>query len=166
MFVFYRLLDSKEPDEEQKSKVAALKSVRISRKRGATPDSRKQDADQSEDNSETSTNPDEDMNPYEELFTAVMTASDTDNNTRTLHSAFQLLPSKKKYPEYYNVIDNPIDLKMIASKIQKCEYSSLGEMEKDLLLMTRNACLFNEPGSKIYKDSKTLKKVSVALLNC
>lgn len=100
------------------------------------------------------------MNPYEELFTAVMTAVDIDN--RTVHSAFQLLPSKKKYPEYYNVIDNPIDLKMIASKIQKCEYVNLGEMEKDLLLMARNACLFNEPGSQIYKDAKNLKKVSFA----
>lgn len=32
-------------------------------------------------------------------------------------------------------------------------------MERELLIMTKNACLFNEPGSKIYKDAKTLKKV-------
>jgi protein polybromo-1 len=32
-------------------------------------------------------------------------------------------------------------------------------MEKDLMLMCRNACTFNEPGSKIYKDSKALKKL-------
>lgn len=48
---------------------------------------------------------------------------------------------------------------MIARKIQEGKYSSLGEMEKDLLLMTKNACTFNEPGSQIYKDAKTLKKL-------
>ena len=48
---------------------------------------------------------------------------------------------------------------MIATKIQQNQYSSLGELEKDLLQMTRNACLFNEPGSQIYKDAKTLRKV-------
>lgn len=28
--------------------------------------------------------------------------------------------------------------------------------------MTKNACSFNEPGSQIYKDAKTLKKVIVS----
>ena len=65
----------------------------------------------------------------------------------------------QRYPEYYEVIENPVDLKMIATKIQQNQYSSLGELEKDLLQMTRNACLFNEPGSQIYKDAKTLRKV-------
>ena len=32
-------------------------------------------------------------------------------------------------------------------------------MEADLLLMTNNACHFNEPGSTIYKDAKMLKKI-------
>lgn len=32
-------------------------------------------------------------------------------------------------------------------------------MEKDIMLMCRNACAFNEPGSQIYKDAKTLKKI-------
>lgn len=32
-------------------------------------------------------------------------------------------------------------------------------MERDLLLMCRNACQFNEPGSQIYKDAKMLKKI-------
>jgi len=52
----------------------------------------------------------------EDLFSAIMLAKDADD--RPLHTVFQLLPSKKQYPEYYEIIDNPIDLKMIASKIQ------------------------------------------------
>lgn len=86
------------------------------------------------------------------------------NEGRPLYPAFQLLPSKRRYPEYFNVIDSPIDLKTIAQKIQGGEYTNLNELEKDLLLMVRNACHFNEPGSQIYKDAKTLKKVSSLLL--
>lgn len=78
---------------------------------------------------------------------------------RALYPAFQFLPSRRRYPEYFNVIDQPIDLKTIAQKIQGCEYPTLSDLEKDLLLMVRNACHFNEPGSQIYKDSKMLKKV-------
>jgi len=66
------------------------------------------------------------------------------------------------YPEYYDVIETPIDLKTIARKIQEGAYNSIGDMEKDLILMCRNACQFNEPGSQIYKDAKLLKKIITA----
>ncbi|XP_058446489.1 protein polybromo-1 isoform X2 [Malaya genurostris] len=98
----------------------------------------------------------DDFDPYEELFNSVMTATD---ENRELHRMFQLLPSKKLYPEYYDVIDHPIDLKCIAVKIQTNAYSNLNDMEKDLLQMIKNACTFNEPGSQIYKDAKTLKRI-------
>jgi hypothetical protein len=55
---------------------------------------------------------------------------------------------------------------MIATKIQNNDYCSLSELEKDLLLMTKNACLFNEPGSQIYKNAKALKKVIVIHVSC
>lgn len=79
---------------------------------------------------------------------------------RPLHTPFLNLPSKKRYPEYYDIIKCPIDLKTIATKIQGCTYASLTQLEKDFLLLTKNACLFNEPGSQIYKDAKALKKVN------
>lgn len=50
-------------------------------------------------------------------------------------------------------------MRSIARKIQDGKYTNLGEMERELLIMTKNACLFNEQGSQIYKDAKTLKKV-------
>ncbi|XP_075218433.1 protein polybromo isoform X4 [Lycorma delicatula] len=99
----------------------------------------------------------EELNLCEDLFTAVMTATDIDN--RPLHLVFQLLPSKKLYPKYYEVIENPIDLRTIARKIQAGKYGSINEIEKDLLTMTKNACLFNEPGSQIYKDAKSLRRI-------
>ncbi|KAF5282989.1 hypothetical protein FQA39_LY04860 [Lamprigera yunnana] len=150
-----RFYDSRDGEDEPKGKLI-LKVGKLAKK-VVTAAERKLETDQSEDNSETSTNPDEDLNPFEELFTAVMTAADVDN--RPLHTAFQLLPSKKKYPEYYEIIETPVDLRTIAIKIQNADYTHLNELEKDLLIMTKNACLFNEPGSQIYKDAKTMKKI-------
>lgn len=99
----------------------------------------------------------DDEHVFEELFSAVMKAKD--DNNKPLYTHFQLLPSKKKYPEYYEVIEQPIDLKYIAQKLQGKKYNHLIEMERDLLLMCKNACLFNEPGSQIHKQAKTLKQV-------
>lgn len=53
-------------------------------------------------------------------------------------------------------------MKLIARKIQANQYNHINELEKDMLLMAKNACSFNEPGSQIYKDAKTLKKVIVS----
>ncbi|XP_036150298.1 protein polybromo-1 isoform X6 [Monomorium pharaonis] len=142
-------------DSEPKGKLI-LKVGRLARK----VTTRQDDA---EDTSESSTNlDDETMQMFEDLFAAVMTVTDPTDNNRPLHIMFQLKPSKKLYPEYYDVIETPIDLKTIARKIQEGAYSSLGDMEKDLMLMCRNACQFNEPGSQIYKDAKLLKKIITA----
>nr|CAD7452818.1 unnamed protein product [Timema tahoe] len=158
-----RLLDSLEEASESKGKII-LKVGKLARRAAAAAEARKQDVEsvaEGENSESSSIALDEDMNQYEELFTAVMMATDPDN--RSLHTVFQLLPSKKvihlRYPEYYEVIENPVDLKIIATKIQQNKYTTLSEMEKDLLQMTKNACLFNEPGSQIYKDAKALKKI-------
>ncbi|XP_044019978.1 protein polybromo-1 isoform X3 [Aphidius gifuensis] len=150
-----RIMDEYE-DCETKGKLI-LKVGRMSRKSTIRQD------EYNEDTSEGSTNPDEElMQPYEDLFMAVMTATDPIDNNRPLHIVFQLKPSKKLYPEYYEVIETPIDLKTIARKIQDGSYNYLNEMERDLMLMCRNACHFNEPGSQIYKDAKLLKKIITA----
>lgn len=98
-----------------------------------------------------------DDNPFEELFSAVMTATSDDG--RQLSAMFELLPSKSAYPDYYEIVSEPIDLKQIASRIQNQEYNTMGELEKDLLLMVRNARMYNAPGSQIYKDANTLRKI-------
>jgi len=57
----------------------------------------------------------------------------------------------QKYIDYYQVIPEPIDLRMIAQKIQSQSYETLDNMYKDLLLMIQNAKYFNKPSSLIYK---------------
>ncbi|XP_071450417.1 protein polybromo-1 isoform X3 [Hetaerina americana] len=153
-----RLMDAADGRLSEESGEHKGKLILKARKAAAAVEGKTRiDADMDETSEGSSNNPDEEVNLVEELFTAVMMA--TDQDTRPLHTVFQLLPSKKRYPEYFEVIEHPIDLKMIATKIQENKYPSLNELEKDLLLMTRNACTFNEPGSQIYKDAKSLRKI-------
>ena len=49
-----------------------------------------------------------------------------------------------------------MDLKTIAGKIQRGDYSALDEMVRDLQLMCANAKTFNEPGSDIYRVGRGL----------
>ena len=58
-----------------------------------------------------------------------MTATDTADKDRLLHLMFRLLPSQKRYPEYYKTIEKPLDLKMIATKIVEHKYTSTNELE-------------------------------------
>lgn len=51
---------------------------------------------------------------------------------------FMEKPSKKLYPEYYEVIDEPIDFLEIESKIKAEQYSCEKDLVKDFQLMFAN----------------------------
>ncbi len=68
----------------------------------------------------------------------------------------------QKYPEYYEIIKEPVDLKMIALKIQDGHYKYTKQLERDLMIMIKNAKIFNEPKSHIYKVRGHLHKAIVA----
>ncbi|XP_071747463.1 protein polybromo-1-like [Lepeophtheirus salmonis] len=96
----------------------------------------------------------------EELFVSLLSATSEEEPQRFLSDPFKLLPSKKLYPGYYEVIKDPIDLKTIATKMQEHAYGSIVELEEDFLLMCKNAMTFNEPGSQIYRDAKSIIKLA------
>ncbi|XP_072181869.1 protein polybromo-1-like [Diadema setosum] len=103
---------------------------------------------------------DDPSDPLEILFSAVMGHRDVTG--RIVSLMFRKLPRQHEFPAYYEIIDHPIDLCDIAVKIKNKKYDRLADLDKDLSLMVKNAKLFNEPGSQIYKDAVTLKKVIVA----
>ncbi|XP_053529985.1 protein polybromo-1 isoform X5 [Ictalurus punctatus] len=78
---------------------------------------------------------------------------------RLVSELFQRLPSKIQYPDYYAIIKEPIDLKAIAQRIQIGYYKSVNHMSKDIDLLVKNAKTYNEPGSQVFKDANTIKKV-------
>lgn len=49
------------------------------------------------------------------------------------------LPSKKKYPEYYNVIENPIDFRTIQRKVFTGKYQGLESFDRDITKLFKNA---------------------------
>ncbi|CAH8496888.1 unnamed protein product [Schistosoma intercalatum] len=96
-------------------------------------------------------------NPYELLFASI--AKYVGENDRPLAPTFTHLPSRELYPVYYVVIKEPIDLRMIARRISSGKYNSMDELERDFLLLARNAKTFNEPKSVIYQDAATLARI-------
>ncbi|KAL0978139.1 hypothetical protein UPYG_G00166640 [Umbra pygmaea] len=95
----------------------------------------------------------------EQLLDAVV--SYTDPAGRVISELFQKLPSKMHYPDYYAVIKEPIDLRTIAQRIQIGYYRSVSTMAKDIDLLAKNAKTYNEPGSQVFQDANTIKKVFI-----
>ncbi|XP_071761621.1 polybromo 1, like [Centroberyx gerrardi] len=95
----------------------------------------------------------------EQLLEAVV--SHTDPSGRLVSELFQKLPSKVHYPDYYAIIKEPIDLRAIAQRIQIGYYKSISAMAKDIDLLAKNAKTYNEPGSQVFKDANTIKKVFI-----
>uniref|UniRef100_H3DB75 Protein polybromo-1 n=1 Tax=Tetraodon nigroviridis TaxID=99883 RepID=H3DB75_TETNG len=95
----------------------------------------------------------------EQLLEAIV--SHADPAGRLVSELFQKLPSKVHYPDYYAIIKEPIDLRTIAQRIQIGYYKSITAMAKDIDLMAKNAKTYNEPGSQVFKDANTIKKVFI-----
>ncbi|XP_068951631.1 protein polybromo-1 isoform X25 [Petaurus breviceps papuanus] len=93
----------------------------------------------------------------EQLLEAIAIA--TNPSGRLISELFQKLPSKVQYPDYYAIIKEPIDLKTIAQKIQNGSYKSIHAMAKDIDLLAKNAKTYNEPGSQVFKDANSIKKI-------
>ncbi|TPP39754.1 Protein polybromo-1 [Fasciola gigantica] len=95
--------------------------------------------------------------PYELLFAAIAKYKTEDG--KVIAPTFTYLPSQEFYPVYYTVIKEPLDLRIIARRIQSGFYSSLDDLEKDFMVMARNAKTFNEPRSAIYQDASILARI-------
>ncbi|XP_054550585.1 protein polybromo-1 isoform X22 [Talpa occidentalis] len=93
----------------------------------------------------------------EQLLEAIVVA--TNPSGHLISELFQKLPSKVQYPDYYAIIKEPIDLKTIAQRIQNGSYKSVHAMAKDIDLLAKNAKTYNEPGSQVFKDANSIKKI-------
>ncbi|KAK6728994.1 hypothetical protein RB195_006197 [Necator americanus] len=70
--------------------------------------------------------------------------------------AFMELPSAREYPDYYQVIAHPIDLKIIREKIENNKYESSVQLMQDFAVLFNNARLYNEANSQIARDASML----------
>uniref|UniRef100_A0A0N5ALU6 SNF2-family ATP dependent chromatin remodeling factor snf21 n=1 Tax=Syphacia muris TaxID=451379 RepID=A0A0N5ALU6_9BILA len=78
---------------------------------------------------------------------------------RQIARPFEKLPSRRELPDYYEVIESPMDFNKIKKKIRDGKYGSVQDMSKDVKLLCENARRYNMDGSEIFEDSILLEKV-------
>uniref|UniRef100_A0AAY4CCS3 Protein polybromo-1 n=1 Tax=Denticeps clupeoides TaxID=299321 RepID=A0AAY4CCS3_9TELE len=97
-------------------------------------------------------------NRMKALYAAVTEAREAGTNRR-LCELFMVKPSKKDYPDYYQIILQPMDLRTIDHNIRAERYSTEEAVMDDMKLMFRNARHYNEEGSQVYNDADVLEKI-------
>ena len=81
---------------------------------------------------------------------------ETDSYART--EIFEILPSKKEYPDYYEVIKTPISIEDILISAKKHSFKTLEQVKEKFDIMFENARFYNEEGSWVYNDATVLKE--------
>lgn len=83
----------------------------------------------------------------------------TDPNVpnRGIIDPFLELPPKNDYPDYYQLIKNPICMKQIENKINKKQYQNLKQFRTDISLLCSNCRQYNEDGSILYQDANMIE---------
>jgi ATP-dependent helicase STH1/SNF2 len=76
---------------------------------------------------------------------------------RLIIGPFVKLPSKRDYGDYYVIIQRPICMNQIQTKIKKNEYGSLGDLKDDISLLCNNCRTYNDDGSLLYTDANTME---------
>ncbi|KAI6203259.1 hypothetical protein M3Y94_00535700 [Aphelenchoides besseyi] len=98
----------------------------------------------------------------EALLCAIL--DEHDSQGRLLCPPFRVLASPESFPMYYEHIQQPMDLKTVATKLRNADYATWTNFGDDLKLMYKNAKSFNETSSTIYKDAVNLHNRTVKRL--
>jgi chromatin structure-remodeling complex subunit RSC4 len=69
---------------------------------------------------------------------------------------FLALPSKRAYPDYYQVIKRPVSLNQVKEGLDRNQYPTLEAVKNDLEQCFVNAKRYNQRESQIFKDAKLL----------
>ncbi|OWB55248.1 hypothetical protein B5S28_g1116 [[Candida] boidinii] len=105
-------------------------------------------------NGTENTNP----NIFETVLNLLYDLKDEDEPERDIATEFLKLPSKKLYPDYYELIESPISINEIKNKVTGKKYLSNDDFLKDFKLMSSNASTFNDPDSDIAVDCNVIYK--------
>ncbi|CAE6487460.1 unnamed protein product [Rhizoctonia solani] len=79
-----------------------------------------------------------------------------------LATEFKKLPNKRQYPDYYELIKQPIAFDDIRAKLDAHRYASLEEVKADFDLCFRNAKKYNVKNSDIWNAARDLQRKMVA----
>jgi len=96
-------------------------------------------------------------NVYESLQDLEEESPDPDVPPRGIIDPFVELPPRNDYPDYYQLIRQPICMKQIETKINKKQYQSLKQFRQDIGLLCANCKQYNEDGSVLYNDANVIE---------
>lgn len=78
---------------------------------------------------------------------------------RILIQLFMCLPSRKDFPEYFNIIAKPIAMNKIRDRIERLIYPDEETCMEDFKLMFSNCKFYNEDESQIHHDAVNLENI-------
>ncbi|PNS15568.1 hypothetical protein CAC42_827 [Sphaceloma murrayae] len=76
---------------------------------------------------------------------------------RGIIDPFIELPPRNDYPDYYQLIKQPICMEQIGKKINKKQYQNLKEFSRDVTLLCNNCRQYNEDGSVLFQDANLIE---------
>ncbi|KAJ7102506.1 SNF2-family ATP dependent chromatin remodeling factor snf21 [Mycena belliarum] len=94
---------------------------------------------------------------FAECYRVVVSCEDADGRKRC--DLFRELPDKHEYPNYYQLITQPIALSHLRKRAQGPYYKDMQQYRNDWSLMFNNARTFNQEGSWVYIDADEMEKV-------
>jgi len=97
-----------------------------------------------------------------EFIEAIETCQDKTGRIRS--ELFAELPSREDYPDYYEVIEQPIALDQIKEKLANSAYKSETELATDMELLFSNAKHYNQEDSQVYEDAVALQRIFITKL--
>ncbi|QPG73016.1 hypothetical protein FOA43_000320 [Brettanomyces nanus] len=81
-----------------------------------------------------------------------------DERGRKLADLFMTLPPRKIYPDYYEIIREPVAIREIKNKLKKNRYESFDDFKLALETMFKNAKTYNQVESMVYDDATKMQK--------
>jgi len=100
---------------------------------------------------------------FNECYKAVLNCEDEHGRKRC--ELFKDLPDRREYPDYFQLIKQPIALSTIRKRMNSNYYKNVIDFREDMRLMFNNARTYNQEGSWVYVDAEEMEKVFNAAFN-
>jgi len=90
------------------------------------------------------------------ILNFVKEITDPNDANRKLCEPFMTLPSKKLYPDYFQIIKKPLCLNKIEKNLEK--YVDLEDFALEIKILFKNATVYNADGSLLFNDANYIIK--------
>ncbi|KAJ4776886.1 DNA-binding bromodomain-containing protein [Rhynchospora pubera] len=66
----------------------------------------------------------------------------------------------EELPDYFDIIENPMDFGTVRKKLDKGEYATLEQFENDVFLICSNAMVYNASDTVYYRQARTIQELA------